>query len=416
MMKIKVERAAPDPVLTGQRVTLNVTLMTPTLFASAPAFELPNVPGVLLMHVDEPPVLGTEQAGDDTYTTQLHQVALFCLKPGKHTIPAFAVRVASPPRFGPPAEEHRLTTEQFTIDATMPPGTENLPGIVCTKRLEVKQSWEPAPKKSARVGDSVTRRVTLVTPDVPAMAMPPVGMANVDGVKAYLRPPAVLDRNERGVFTGERTDAAVYVFDRAGRVEFPTIEIPWWDLANNKLARETLPGLSVDVAPPSMSIAAPSTETQSTSELVKKIIAGLVTVVLVVAVARWLLWHGDDARRAATTWWRRRQDSEVGRFEHLGKACRAGNAIATYTALNGWLESQRPDENVVTFERDLPGYATDAELRREVDALQEAALGRGNWNSATLWAALRNARRLTHELAAAGHNPLPPLNPVRAHS
>src|SRR5262249_29633815 len=107
-MRIQAEKTTTSGVFVGQRVTVTVKLMTPTVFAGVAVFEFPQVAGVLLMHVDDRPVLGSEQIDDTTFTTQLHELAVFCIKPGKHEIPPFAVRIGSPPKFGAPPEEHRL--------------------------------------------------------------------------------------------------------------------------------------------------------------------------------------------------------------------------------------------------------------------------------------------------------------------
>jgi hypothetical protein len=90
----------PGPAWVGQRVALQVELLTTTFFASAPVFQLPTIPQALLMQMEDHPVLGTEQVDDTTYTVQRHELALFILRPGVYTVPPFTVRFASAPRYG----------------------------------------------------------------------------------------------------------------------------------------------------------------------------------------------------------------------------------------------------------------------------------------------------------------------------
>jgi hypothetical protein len=159
-------------VLVGERVPIRVELLTVTMFASAPILELPTIPGALLMQNEDRPLLSTENVDGESYTAQQHELALFVMRPGIAQVPPFTVRFESPLRFGEKPVEHRLTTPALQVEARMPPGAENLPGLIATRELRADQTWQPDPKK-ARVGDGFTRTVALTAPDVPGMVFPP---------------------------------------------------------------------------------------------------------------------------------------------------------------------------------------------------------------------------------------------------
>ena len=395
-VQLRARVRSEGPVWVGQRAPIEIDLLTPTTFASAPVFELPEIPGALLVRMEDHPTLGTEVVGGATYVIAQHDLALFAMRPGTYDIPPFAVRFASADAPGEQPVEHRLTTPPLRIEARLPPGTEHLPSLISTSALTVSEQWKPEPKE-ARVGDAFTRTVTRSAPDVPAMAFPPLPVTDLDGIAAYPKPPVVQDHSERGTFTGTRIDSVTYVCERPGPVTVPALEFPWWNVRTQTMEKVTLPAVTRDVGHAPLS--------QSTRN---RLGAAVAAVALLAALALWRWW---DALRAARR--RRRgqyEASEAGCFARLERACLDGDAPAAYEALFIWLERVHPRACPATIEQDLPAVRTDAKLRTLVDGLQAAVVaGQKRWDGAALAAALRRARsrRGDEPLAAA----LPALNP-----
>ena len=134
---------------------------------------------------------------------------------------------------------------------------------------------------------------------------------------------------------------------------------------------------------------------------------------LLLAAAVAATWRHGGALLAA--WERRRaqrQESEAGLFARLLDACRASDVKATYNALLRWLDSTHHGPDAATIE-DFLGHHPDADLRRQVEALQESFLGRAtDWNGAALADALRRARRKDPHWRTTTHKArLPVLNP-----
>jgi hypothetical protein len=164
-------------------------------------------------------------ADAESYTVQHHELAFFPMRPGVAQVPPFSVRFESPPRFGEQPVEHRLSTPPLQVEAHMPPGAENLPGLIATRELRVNQTWQPQPQK-AHVGDGFTHTVMLTTPDMPGMAFPTLPLAKVDGLAVYPKPPVVQDQVERGDFTGKQVETVTYICERPGQFTLPALVIP----------------------------------------------------------------------------------------------------------------------------------------------------------------------------------------------
>lgn len=377
-VRLAAELATPPPILVGQRVTLVVTLSSPTPFTMGEAFDVPRVPGAIVTQPQGHPVLGA----DGSLLTQRHELAFVAQRPGTFTIPAFEVRVG----------DERLRTPPFTVTATLPAGVPDGLGLVATRAFSVAETWTPQPGQ-ARVGDAFIRTVTRTVADVPAMVLGPLPLGETGSLAAYPKPPVVTDASERGDVVGTRIDAVTYVCTAPGEVTLPAVTFRWWDLARGALVTETLPAVTFTVG------AAPAT---SRAWLERAILVALLTGVL--------LWR----RRELATWWRRRRAaravSEAGRFAAIGRACRANDARAAHAALLDWLAVVRPRPRCPVLAEDLLAVHPDPDLARQVAALEDAVVAPStSWDGAALVRALETAR--PHGRLRRGAGRLPELNP-----
>lgn len=404
--RVTVDLAPKDGVWVGQRVTLAVTLYTPDLFAGAPAFEVPPIPGVVVLPPAGSPVVGSERVGGDTFTTQRHEFALYPQRGGPVRVPAFPVRFETNAGFGKPVTKRVVATEPVAFEARVPPGAEGLGLVVAARDLRVTESWTPEPK-AQKVGDAVTLSLTVTAPDVPGMVFPPLLPANVEGLAAYPKDPAVNDHSERGALTGVRTDAVTFVCECAGTVAIPDRTLTWFDLETKRLRRVELRGRTFDVAP------APSTAVHADDEAppsARRVRWRLVAAVLVAGgvCVRFVSHALDRSRRFRLD----RNGSEPAQFARFAGACRSAEPHATYLRLLDWLDCAGPlslDEFASRF--------AGADLARQLAVLSEAAFGRETPNGHDGLDLLRGVSRAREALrrdvrSSARHRPaLPPLNP-----
>lgn len=394
---LRAHLAGTDPVWVGQRATVVLELLVSTTFAGAPGLDLPRIPGAVFMEIPEPPTLGTEDVEGATYTLQRRELGFWATRAGEFAVPAFAVRVASAETTGGTPVEHRLLTSPLAIAVRTPPGAAGLTGLISTPELTVREEWQPRPGERARVGDAFVRSVTRTAPDVPGMVLPPLPLAQVDGLAAYPSAPVVRDRVERGDFTGERVERITYVCERPGRALVPALRLPWWSLASRSVETVTLPGVTLRIG------GAP--------------VPGgrwwLVGLGVVLALAAAVAWRRRDVLREA---WRRRrarrEAGEVGCFARFERACRAGDARAAYAALLRWLEARYTNGRPATVEDDLLARHPDEELRRQAAAFEEAMLQPATtWDGRGLAAAVRRVRHAERRAGRSAPEELPALNP-----
>ncbi len=246
--KIRASLAVKGDLWVGQRAALVIELLAPGFFAGAPAFDLPDVPGLLLMPPVGSPVVSSEESNGVNYTVQRHELSVFAQRAGPQRIPAFTVRFHFKRQ---PLDKDEVPasarTEPLNFTAKSPPGAEKLGAILSARDLKAVEEWKPKPGR-AKAGDAFTRTITFSATDLPAMAFPPFRPGRIDGLGIYPQAPAVEDHNDRGTLSGQRRDTVTYVCQRAGHFVVPAVQMKWWNLQTQKLETIDFPPQIIEVA------------------------------------------------------------------------------------------------------------------------------------------------------------------------
>ena len=257
--KIRASLANQNDAWLGEPRTLVVELLAPGFFAGAPAFDLPDPGGLLIVPPRGSPTLSSEEIDGTSYTAQRHELTIVARRAGTQAIPPLTVRFRY--KRQPLDKDSVLATvasEPLAFTVKSPPGAEKLGGIISARGLTVKEDWRPEPV-NAKAGDAFTRTITFSAPDVPAMAFPPIPATEIDGLGIYAAPPEVVDHNDRGGFRGERRDTITYVCKRPGEFVIPAVRLSWFDLDAQKLQTIELSTRTITVAPNPTLAAAPVT-------------------------------------------------------------------------------------------------------------------------------------------------------------
>ena len=378
----------------GQRVPFFIDLRAPGSFAGTARFDLPQLPGVMLMKIGSP-LVSSEDIEGTSWFVQTHEFALFSQKPGLLEVPAFPVRFAAREGFTGPANEVQAQVPGWKVQVQRPPGSENIGFLITTKALDVTESWEPPPGPT-QVGAMFKRTIVQRAPQISGMALAPAPAPATapDGIRVYRGDAQTQDHLERGDFLGERRDTLTYLMQKPGALALPALTYVWWNPKTETLQSKTLPAVTFAVAP------APATATQEQIRIARHVWPWLPAMVLIVGLGAW-------QRRRLVGWgrrcWKTLNPPDRVAARQLLRACRRHDAAAAAAAWTAWRNTQDS-----AF---LPGR----ELRSAVLGLQRHRFGP---TPALAWRGDELARAFGEYLAAAKahatHKPallLPGLNP-----
>nr|WP_314489842.1 BatD family protein [uncultured Pseudomonas sp.] len=301
----------------------------------------------------------------------------------------------------------QVTSNALTLTAKAIPASypKNLPWLPA-RSLSLEEGWSPDPtQQPTRIGDSLTRSITLRAQGLSSTQLPPLPATELDGLRRY--PDQALLRNatdERGM-VGNREEREALVPVHSGLLMLPSVEVTWWNTREDHLEHSSLPARSVLV----QDNPALSGETQGGDPH-----AGI-----------GLLWPWQlaTALLAATSalgltlWWRARSRPAVLRvtpsgpsprtlLDDLKRACQANDPHATRQALDAWAR-QQPETLAEMAARFVP-------LSEALDGLNGALYSESGryWQGGDLWRAIGDIPQGDATAApTAESGGLPPLYP-----
>ena len=215
MIRARIDPAGP--IVMGQTVRLVVDVLTTEFFTGAPEFPSIDLPNAVATLSDEAAVKLTERIDGAEWFGLSRAYLVTPTAGGTIAIPSIEV-VVHPGPAGAPVTLKSPPLSLVVSEAPRPPGAEHAVG---TSRLEVTQALDRK-LDGIRVGDSLTRTVTISADGARAMFLPPPTFPAAKGLAVYPANPVVEDvKSDRGVFTGgRRIDAATYVVQAAAVTSF----------------------------------------------------------------------------------------------------------------------------------------------------------------------------------------------------
>ncbi len=438
--RIRVQILGDSEVLVSQPARVAVDVLVPTYFSGSPRFpdEL-DLEDAFTLLLPGWSLNLTESIGGRTWSGIRRTYTVFPLQPGSIVVPAVEVEVRWASESGTPSDWRTLRSEPLSLRAVLPAGAGRVDPFFATPEFSLDESYEPDPT-TLRVGDSVTRVVTLEVVGTPSFFLPDLDFPPMEGLGIYPAAPRSRDfGGERGsARTGRKTESVTYALEREGSFTLPAIEIDWWRLPDGSAQTSSLPSTTLEVRandeldaeqtavfvePPSKE--SPEADRRWIEHLSTWGPIGLIGLIFALIAIR----LGPRAAARVREGWAlariRRANSEPARFAAFVRAARGGSAAATYPALARWIESVVSREQTPSAFADEVG---DPALDREIGRLLASLWARdgGSWSPAELIAAVSHVRTARMRAAAGAlgslsrsktlrhHAALPPLNPTRS--
>lgn len=380
----------------GQRVSFFVELRAAGSFAGSASFDLPQLPGVIVIKIGSP-VVGSQQFEGQSWFVQTHEFALFSQRSGMLVVPEFSTRFSRRDDFAGPVNDVQTQCPSFSIEIERPPGSEGVPFMITTESMEVSETWDPMPG-NAEVGALFKRTIVQRAEQLPGMAFAPISSDVPDGIRFYAGEATTHDQLERGDFIGERRETVSYLLQKPGSYELPELNFVWWNPKTQTLDSKTLPAIPFVVS------AAPVANPRAALDRRGSLLWPLVGAVSVGAVIWLALTQRKRVRTRLQELWAFLNPPEQVAARHLQHACRSHEPTEAYAAWSRWSRLQGAD------------FVPMPRLEAAVVKLQRSLFGPirpERWNGDQLSDAFREQRSWKEPSRQdSDHAALPKLNPA----
>jgi hypothetical protein len=400
----------PEKAWVGQRVILQIDVLGRDGWTQITRFDNVEIPGAYLMRTESQGTRLQENIDGTSYSGQRYEFSIYPQAAGTIEIPAIDVELttrAAGGETGSSVQQARVPA--VTIRSNIPAGAENIRGLVSTSQLTAEQNWQSL-DETLEVGDALERTVSLQAVDVSGMAFTPLEYGNIPGVSSYPAQPAVQDTSNRGSLNGTRTEVVTYVFEQAGEVQIPDVELSWWNLADSKLEQVILPGRLVRVV--AGSVGPSGAGASPLKQLTKHYLVPIVIIFLLLVYA--LYFFRAALLKRWVDWRVVRKESEKEYFQRIVRSIRVKNSAEALRNIMRWLDRINDTREPAQLDVFITRYG-DTRAKKVVDQLlHSVAVNDQLADPAQLLEVLSTARRNWRQARKQQQldvNALPGLNP-----
>jgi len=345
---VAIQQANKEAFFRGEKVNFYIKLLSSTIFAGTPRFELPTMSTGLLYQVQARPVLGSESVEGKSYTSQLYEIWFFPQQSGKITIPAINVTFSTAENGTKGEKQYSKQTIPFNLDVKPIPNVADDEFIIVTDEFKLSQTWKPEINEGI-VGDAVVRTISMQAKNMAAIFLPDIEVPEIKGVSIYRDPPEVNDRNERGEATAERKDVITYVFEAEGEYVISDITMRWWNNTSNKVRVNVLKGLTATIVvnPNKVEEGTGSIRGADKESICLKVIALIVGGCFLVGFITFKKY--GQIKDYFRTFNKRRSNSEKAYFLRFKKACDSGDPVEAYNTLYLWFQKRYGHSDMISL-------------------------------------------------------------------
>lgn len=309
--------------------------------------------------------------------------------------------------FGRPGKLTRVKSAEITLTVKAKPADypANAPWLPA-RTLTLKDSWNPQPEHS-KIGDSLTRSLTLSAEGLSSAQLPPLPTTPIAGVRSYPDQPQLANQVGEQGLTGSREEREALVPNRSGSIDIPGIDVVWWNTQSDRLEHTSLPARQLQVADnPMLDVPLGSEPQPSAAPLDMPLLwpwqLACALLSLTTALGFWLWWHARRQPAIAPT--AQTGPSPRTLLDDLKRACSSNSPQNTRQALDAWAR-QQPETLADMAARFAP-------LSAALDGLNGALYSETGqlWQGEELWRAIRSLPP-AEQASSQEPSPLPPLYP-----
>ncbi|WP_261844361.1 BatD family protein [Aliamphritea ceti] len=192
------------------------------------------------------------------------------------------------------AQKVRLEMGAETVKVKARPAGFTQADWLVANKLDLSEGWSQLPEQ-IRLGESLTRTITLATVGAAPEQLPTLELADITGVNIYSEPlQNTEDNTSRGVIHARQRSLAI-VPVQEGQIEIPELVVKWWNSTENREELARLPARSIEVLPAlaGSASATPAATVQPTAPLQNNVAQQQNEVQIVYQqspLAAWLIW------------------------------------------------------------------------------------------------------------------------------
>lgn len=314
------------------------------------------------------------------------------------------------------------------IDIEILPIPQNYAGAWLPSEMVVlAEEWQPTGGQY-RVGDPITRVITLSAIGVNEEQLPEIEASYPASVKTYPDQSNLYSTTRNNKLVAQRKDSIAIVPGKSGDLTLPEVKIPWFNTIKNQIEYAILPAKVINVAPTLDSDRTPVAQPQTALERPSERPAEVQYEIKEVPVAGWMTWSFLSAWLLTLILWvlhvrhlKNNSQPAAAKSASKGatsgktywtlfeKACKSGDAKTASNELLRWGRARWPEQSF-SAPMDVALFLNADEVINGVKIMQQSLYGAsgGTWQGQSLLKAVSQNKEPKKSQSAETLNPLHP--------
>jgi hypothetical protein len=244
-LRVQTHLQPATSVMVGGLVELQLDVLTDSWFTSAPTLPDLKLTGALVLPPDGHAEHINQSLDGKSFNGMRYTYRITPNLAQGFDIPPLTVQ-ATPGQASAPLSAQ---SQPLHFTAAQPPGFKPGEPVLVAQGLRFTQKIVNS-ATPLKVGDSITRQLTLQADNAMAMSLPAPAMGDISGLSRYPKTPQISNLDDgRGNFNGgQRIDTVTYRVDSEGRYSLPAIELKWWDAGSQQTRTAQVPAVTFEAA------------------------------------------------------------------------------------------------------------------------------------------------------------------------
>ncbi|GGI84730.1 hypothetical protein GCM10007966_11610 [Legionella impletisoli] len=415
---IKTELSKKRPFISEQ-VVYSVKLFNSGRLLDA-QYQPPKVENALLIPLGDADRYQSLENGRN-YIVEEQRYAIFPQKSGELTItgPAFHALAyeAIPRQINIPPKTSQLMVKSIPNDFK---GKHWLPA----KNVSLSETYDN-PSHFAKVGDTLTRYITVEAVALPAQLLPPLEFEDQPDYNVYPEKPDLRNAIRDHELVGKAEIKVTYLLNKPGQITIPELSISWLNTTTGNMEIAKLSPRTLEVKSSDKSTSTPldaasrmtpddkaplqiDAANKSKEIIITEKSSPLAWFLAVTFAVAWIL--------TLMIWWFRPKivagNKKRLAIKRLHEACINNNPAKAREALLHWASLHWPDKEFIDL-NDISKQIRDPRFKKQLTLLSQAIYSPGNqvkWHGNELWVSIANYRRRKRNKKNK-QDDLPPINP-----
>ncbi|QQX78366.1 BatD family protein [Shewanella sp. KX20019] len=247
-LTVKTRLSATTVVSPHQQVDLYIQIWTDTWFGGGAQIATFDVKDTIVLRRKKLANNSTERINGTTWSVQEWQLTLYPQSPGLFTVPVIAVAVNIADKPGSTIKG-TVYTEAQSFEVALP--DERLsatPNWIAAPKVTFEQKLTPKIGTQLKIGDAITRTLTIKATDSSAMLFPDFPLYQTEMLQGYLGPVESEDRQYRGDFSASKIYQQTYIVQQSGELSLSELSFYWWNTDAKKLVELKVKGQSWSIS------------------------------------------------------------------------------------------------------------------------------------------------------------------------